>query len=577
MGLFGLGKKKKEPPKAPSDWREDEVERQEAEGSLLLAEAQAADRAGEYEQALRLYRCASKFGNMPAMFRCAEMYETGRGAEKDPAQAYDWYEKAALTGYAPAQMACGDRRYTGDGADRDPADALFWYGLAAEKGVAQAQLNYAVMCALGDGVPEDRAKGLQKIESALIRNGENAKDALKALAARDRAAGKGPAGLIDDDALDGLISEAERSLKTKRGQWYNDAMALYRARKYAGAFPLLAQLCDSADGYWGEHPADAWAAKGWLYENRKDAAPDPDAAYRCYRAAARYGDRDGKAGMVRLAARREDISAADLQAALGYARELNDAKIGALLPALEEKLAKAQDQERYEAGAARRLEEAKGLFADAAAAGRAGDHARQLALYQRAAELGMAEAQYNCGVLYEKGEGTEIDRAKALAWYEKAARQGDRDAQFACAAMYDGGPDTAEDPAKALYWYEHAARQGSVSAMFNCGNMYSKGRGTEADRGMALRWYEQAGIRAHAKAQTNCALLLYRGEGVRQDLPKAKLWFQKAYALADGVQMQDKLRKAVSEVDSDMWRHKTPDMTAEEAEAYMDEIRNDII
>ena len=59
MGLFGLGKKKKEPPKAPSDWREDEVERQESEGSLLLAEAQAADRAGEYEQALRLYRCAS--------------------------------------------------------------------------------------------------------------------------------------------------------------------------------------------------------------------------------------------------------------------------------------------------------------------------------------------------------------------------------------------------------------------------------------------------------------------------------------------------------------------------------------
>ena len=113
--------------------------------------------------------------------------------------------------------------------------------------------------------------------------------------------------------------------------------------------------------------------------------------------------------------------------------------------------------------------------------------------------------------------------------------------------------------------------------MFNCGNMYSKGWGTEADRGMALRWYEQAGIRAHAKAQTNCALLLYRGEGVRQDLPKAKLWFQKAYALADGVEMQDKLRKAISEVDSDMWRHKTPDMTAEEAEAYMDEIRNDII
>lgn len=574
MGLFGFGKKKKEPEPEHIELVEDECRRDARQADLLLAEARAADGDGDRAQALWLYRCAAKFGSMPAMFRCAEMYETGEGVDKDQAAAYDWYEKAALTGYAPAQMVCGDKRYSGDGADRDPADALFWYGLAAENGVARAQLNYAVMCARGDGVAQDRAKGLQKLESALVRGGRDAKTELKALAARERAEGKGPGGLLGDGALDELIGEAEQSLKNKRTQGYNDAMARYRARKYADAFPPLLQLCESIDGYWGEYPADAWTAKGWIYENRKD---DPDAAYRCYRLAAKYGERDGKAGMARLAARREELSAEDAQAALAYIKELNDGSLSALVPALEQRLAQAQDRERYEAGAEQRRQQAHSLFDRAVAAGRAGDHARELELFIQSAQLGDATAQYNCGVMYDNGEEVEKDRAKALYWYEQAARQGDRNAQLGCAALYNSGVETQEDPAKALFWYEHAARQGSVTAMFNCGNMYAKGCGTDVDHGMALRWYEKAGLHGHIKAQVNCGLLLYKGEGVSQDLPKAKLWLQRACEQADDVEQQDRYRKAASEIDSDMWRRKLPDMTREDAEAYMDEIRNDII
>ncbi len=579
MGLFGFGKKKKEAPlKAASEKCEAELKRDAAEGDLLLTEAEAADRGGDYGQALWLYRCAAKFGNMSAMYRCAVMYEMGKGTAKDPAQAFDWYEKAALTGYAPAQMVCGDKRYKGDGVDRDPADALFWYGLAADNGIAQAQLDYAVMCARGDGVAMDRARGMQQLEKAIIRGGENAAGRLKALAAQDRAEGKGPGGLLDEAELDGLINEAEQSLKSKRTQWYHDAMSLYRAKKYNEASPLLMQLCDSVDGYWGEYPADAWAAKGWLYENRKDAAPDPDKAYHCYRAAARYGDRDGKAGMARLAARRDELSAEDGRATLAYVKELNDSKLNALVPALEERLAKAQAREQYEAGAEQREKEARALFTQAEVAGRAGDQARKLELFRRAAELGNAAAQYNCGLMYEIGRGTEKDRAKALYWYEKAARQGDRDAQFSCGAMYNSGRETEEDPAKALYWYEHAARQGSVTAMFNSGNMYSKGRGTAMDKNMALLWYEKAGIHDHLKAQINCGLLLYLNEGVEQDFPKSRFWFQKAIMLTDDEATLKYLDDMANhEVGLLMALREIPVMTNEEAAAYVEEIRDRIL
>ena len=51
--------------------------------------------------------------------------------------------------------------------------------------------------------------------------------------------------------------------------------------------------------------------------------------------------------------------------------------------------------------------------------------------YTKAAEQGLAAAQYNLGVFYEKGYCVEKDLQKAIEWYTKAAEQGDEDAQEA--------------------------------------------------------------------------------------------------------------------------------------------------
>ena len=46
----------------------------------------------------------------------------------------------------------------------------------------------------------------------------------------------------------------------------------------------------------------------------------------------------------------------------------------------------------------------------------------------KAAEQGLASAQYNLGCMYRDGHGVERSHVKAVEWFKKAAEQGDEDA-----------------------------------------------------------------------------------------------------------------------------------------------------
>ncbi|RIA89585.1 hypothetical protein C1645_771983, partial [Glomus cerebriforme] len=45
-------------------------------------------------------------------------------------------------------------------------------------------------------------------------------------------------------------------------------------------------------------------------------------------------------------------------------------------------------------------------------------------LYKKAANLGSKVAQYNLGIMYEKGDVIEKDINQAIYWYEQSAKQG---------------------------------------------------------------------------------------------------------------------------------------------------------
>jgi TPR repeat protein len=60
-----------------------------------------------------------------------------------------------------------------------------------------------------------------------------------------------------------------------------------------------------------------------------------------------------------------------------------------------------------------------------------------------AADPGYAPAQFNLGVMYEKGQGVPQDNATAVSWYRKAADQGNSSAQAHLLNMSNSGQPAA--------------------------------------------------------------------------------------------------------------------------------------
>ena len=76
------------------------------------------------------------------------------------------------------------------------------------------------------------------------------------------------------------------------------------------------------------------------------------------------------------------------------------------------------------------------------------------------AELGIAGAQFNLGVMYANGRGVLQDDFEAVHWYRRAADQGLAGAQFNLGVMYANGRGVPQDDAEAARWYRLAAEQG---------------------------------------------------------------------------------------------------------------------
>jgi TPR repeat protein len=86
-------------------------------------------------------------------------------------------------------------------------------------------------------------------------------------------------------------------------------------------------------------------------------------------------------------------------------------------------------------------------------------------LYEIAATLGHAVAQYNLAIMLTKGQGCEINAVAALAWLEAAAEQDLPEAQFTLAGAYQLGTGVKQDLALARAWYERAAQSGHKEAI----------------------------------------------------------------------------------------------------------------
>ena len=100
---------------------------------------------------------------------------------------------------------------------------------------------------------------------------------------------------------------------------------------------------------------------------------------------------------------------------------------------------------------------ARAGFDEAAAAYKRGDYARAVREWRPLAEQGYSKAQYNLGIMYEKGRGVTQDYAEAARWYRKAAEQGFAEAQYNLGVTYERGHGVPMDFVQAHMWYNLAA------------------------------------------------------------------------------------------------------------------------
>lgn len=116
--------------------------------------------------------------------------------------------------------------------------------------------------------------------------------------------------------------------------------------------------------------------------------------------------------------------------------------------------------------------------------------ADNLPLWQRMAENGSANAQFNLGAMYDNGDGVpEENDAEAAKWYRLAADQGHVDAQFNLGVMYANGEGVSRDFAEAASWYRKAADQGDYRAQYNLGVLYDNGEGVEQSNIESYVWW----------------------------------------------------------------------------------------
>ena len=168
--------------------------------------------------------------------------------------------------------------------------------------------------------------------------------------------------------------------------------------------------------------------------------------------------------------------------------------------------------------------------------------------YQRAAELGFAEAQATLGAIYERGWHVPKDPAAAAGWYAKAAAQGHAGAELNLGNLYAKGEGVPRDLAKARTLMQAAAAQGMVQAKRALAEL--EGQGASAAPGAALfaeataryragdhpgaaKLVQQAAEAGNPTATYEMGYLYENGDGLPQNMAEAARWFRKGAAMGE--------------------------------------------
>jgi TPR repeat protein len=160
-----------------------------------------------------------------------------------------------------------------------------------------------------------------------------------------------------------------------------------------------------------------------------------------------------------------------------------------------------------------------------------GDHEAAIKEFTAIGNAGDISAQIMLGALYNKGGVIPRDDQAAAFWFEKAAQSGNPEAQYQLGLLHEDS-QLPQDYREAIRWYERAAQKGLAKAQVRLGNIYSRGLGIPQNHSEAVLWYGKAALQNNAEAQYSLGLMYALGKGFPKNDPLAIGWLTKSAAQA---------------------------------------------
>ncbi len=156
------------------------------------------------------------------------------------------------------------------------------------------------------------------------------------------------------------------------------------------------------------------------------------------------------------------------------------------------------------------------------------DEGRAVAWLQASAEQGNASAQQTLGLLLLDGSHVSKDVPKAASLLQKAAAQGRTDAMMMLGFLFADGEGVPVDIAKAESLWTSAAEKGGDEYAYILGWIYAQGTTVASSSARAVQWWKLAAANGHSRAQQMLGMNYGNGEGVPQDSVLAHAWFNLA-------------------------------------------------
>ncbi len=132
------------------------------------------------------------------------------------------------------------------------------------------------------------------------------------------------------------------------------------------------------------------------------------------------------------------------------------------------------------------------------------------------------DAIHTLGLMITHGFGIPASPESGLALQQRSAELGNADAMFEVYAHYANGLGVPVDDGLAFIACQRAADAGNLRAMYNLGAFHASGRGTTKNISEAVKWYERAAASGNPSAMVGLAVIYATGDGVDTDLEYAQ-------------------------------------------------------